>query len=241
MSPLLDIQKYLAIHRKQISKIFLIFEVLLITFWLAVYLKSLDDYRSILVVVYEIGLKLGEIATMLYVVTLAPGIITRLQWFPQLTQPIASIILPFRRHFGILMFLTAFVHLSFTTTLPHFARYDFKPPQLLPPLALFQWMGLIAWLCLLPLWLTSNDLSQKKLGKTWKILHRFTYFALIFIFLHTALQGVIWMYLIGTTLVLEALSWIVSWRRDAINAKMRAQSIPAEPEPIIKETNATNI
>lgn len=222
---LIKLQQFLAIHRKQVSNIFFFLELLTIGLWLVVYLKAFSDFDSLFLLIYEAGLKLGQAAIILYTITLLPGIITRLQWFPKITQPIASIILPFRRHFGILMFLTAFVHQSFTTTLPYYAGYDFQPPNLLPPLALFQIMGLAAWLLLLPLWLTSNDKAQKGLGKWWKIVHRLTYFALLFIFLHVGLQNAKWMYLIGSMVVLEIISWIMYWRRQRAKAKSTVASV----------------
>lgn len=227
MSYLMPLQKFLAVHRKAVNNIFLTIELLTLALWVTVFFNALQDFRSIFVQVYNFGLTLGQTAIILYAITLIPGIITRLQWFPTVTQPISSLILPFRRHFGILMFLTSFLHLSFTTTLPYFAAHDFSPPGILPELALFQWMGLIGWLALLPLWLTSNDYAQKGLGKFWKILHRLTYVALFFIFLHVAMQGVIWQYVIGPFLVLEVISWLVYWRREA--SKPKVVSPPAAP------------
>jgi sulfoxide reductase heme-binding subunit YedZ len=220
MSYLMPVQKFLAVHRRAVNNIFLTTELLIIALWLTVFFNALSDFRAIFLQVYNLGLTLGQTAIILYAITLTPGIITRLQWFPPVTQPISSLILPFRRHFGILMFLTAFLHLSFTTTLPYFAAHNFSPPNLLPELATFQWMGLFGWLALLPLWLTSNDYAQKGLGKFWKILHRLTYVALFFIFLHVALQGVKWMYVIAPFLILEVISWLVYWRREASKPKV---------------------
>lgn len=225
----MSLQRFLAVHRKFISNIFFVLEILMVGFLVAMYLQAFNNYRSIFLFVYETGLKLGQTAIILYVITLLPGIITRLQWFPKITQPIASIILPFRRHFGVLMFLTAFVHMSFTTTLPYYAQNDFMPPALLPKMANFQVMGLIAWSCLFPMWLTSNDFSQKKLGKNWKVLHRITYVALIFIFLHTAMQKTVWMYVIGPALLLEAISWITYWVRESRKPKSAPVVPPISP------------
>lgn len=198
----------------------------------------MHDYVSSFLFIYDIGNKLGEIAVILYVTTLAPGIITRLQWFPTLTQPISSIILPFRRHVGILMFLTAFVHMSFVMLFPYLGQYNFQFPTALPTFLLYEWMGLIAWICLFPMWLTSNDYSQKALGRNWKVLHRITYIALLLIFLHLALQKTNWMWIVAPAVVLEALSWIRQWQRDAAKKKLIAtQPVPpAAAAPPVAQT-----
>jgi sulfoxide reductase heme-binding subunit YedZ len=115
-------------------------------------------------------------------------------------------LMPFRRHFGITMFLSALLHSGLTVTL--LAIVTGQIPVVLQP----QLMGVIALSLLFPLWLTSNDLSQQRLGKGWKVLHRLTYLALIFIFLHVAMMMKwIWGVLMGTVLILELLSWLKVW------------------------------
>jgi sulfoxide reductase heme-binding subunit YedZ len=119
--------------------------------------------------------------------------------------------MPFRKHLGILMFISAWLHLNFTTTLPQLVANGFDASKI--ELMLFQWMGEIAWWLLLPLWLTSNDTSVKYMGKWWKRVHRLTYVALFFIFFHVALQQESWMFVIGTVAILEVASWIKGWQR----------------------------
>lgn len=194
--------------------------------WFLVYFQALNNYPVVVRYLFEYGGLLGEAALILYCVTLIPGIITRLQWFPTLTRPIGSIIMLFRRHFGILMFITAFWHMTFTTYIPYYAMYNFNPPGL-PTLSTYQMMGMIAWLLLFPLWLTSNDFSQKKLGRNWKLLHKLTYISMMFIFLHVALQKANWMLVIGLFVVLEIISWIVAWRRKSVPATVP----PTPPQP----------
>lgn len=48
-------------------------------------------------------------------------------------------------------------------------------------------LGFGAWLLLLPLALTSNRFSQRKLGKNWKRLHRLVYLSLLLALLHLLL------------------------------------------------------
>jgi sulfoxide reductase heme-binding subunit YedZ len=45
-------------------------------------------------------------------------------------------------------------------------------------------VGASAWLCLLPLALTSNRFSMRRLGKRWKQLHRLVYLAVSLVLLH---------------------------------------------------------
>jgi sulfoxide reductase heme-binding subunit YedZ len=206
--------------------------------WFLVYFQALNNYPAVVRYLFEYGSLLGEAALILYCITLVPGIITRLQWFPTLTRPIGSIIMLFRRHFGILMFITAFWHMTFTTYIPYYAMYNFNPPGL-PTLATYQMMGMIAWLLLFPLWLTSNDFSQKKLGKYWKILHKLTYLSMMFIFVHVALQEASWMYVIGTFIVLEVISWILAWRRKTLSPPIVATAPIVKPETISIENNTT--
>jgi DMSO/TMAO reductase YedYZ heme-binding membrane subunit len=59
------------------------------------------------------------------------------------------------------------------------------------------------------MFLTSNDLSKKAMGKLWKKLHRFVYLVLWLLVLHTALQRIsIWTFLIAFVAILEIASWV---------------------------------
>lgn len=216
MQLLLTLQRFLAVNRKPITTAFIIFELLVMMIWFAVYIQAIRHYPSVVAYLFELGPLLGQVSIALYITTLMPGIITRLQFLPKVTQPIASIILPFRRHVGILMFITAFVHMSFTTSLPYFAGYNFDPPTVFPPLEPYQAVGLIGWLLLFPMWLTSNDFAVKKLGKWWNRIHRATYVALFLIFGHVALQGQAkWSIVMAAAAVGLVASWIVYWLREA--------------------------
>ena len=203
---LLYIQMFLAPKRILINRMFFGAEVLLVIINFAIYGNAVAVYNSYFMEVYSIGGKLGEISLILYILTLLPGMITRLQWMPSVTTLVGSIITPFRRHLGILMFITAWMHFSLTTSLPQLIANGFDTSKI--ELMLFQWMGQIAWWLLMPLWLTSNDTSMKYLGKWWKRVHRLTYIALFLIFFHVALQQANWMYVLGIIIVLQVISWI---------------------------------
>lgn len=148
---------------------------------------------------YDIGLWLGKGAFFLYMSTLIPGILRRLRIQPT----IQALIMPFRRHLGILMFLSAWVHMGLTSTIPVLFSQQFTPPLL----TTHQVLGMIALLILFPLWLTSNDYSQRRLKRRWKTLHSLTHIAMFFIFTHVALTS-LWLGVIGLiVLVANLVSW----------------------------------
>jgi DMSO/TMAO reductase YedYZ heme-binding membrane subunit len=211
---LLNIQKNIVMRRVGITRLFWVAEALLVLLFVYTFMQVSQDYSAVALFLAEWGGRLGVIATIAYVLTLLPGCITRLQWWPHYTQPIAGMLLPFRRHLGILMFLLVYLHMQFTTFFPQLAGNNFDPSKI--QLMLFQQLGYAAWLLLLPLWLTSNDFSQRKLGTWWKRLHRLTYVVLFLSFMHTALIQASWMYLLGAVGILELLSWIIYWRRSRV-------------------------
>lgn len=146
---------------------------------------------------------IGSIALYLFLLTLLPGILQRFKVFPLLS---ASIVL-FRRQIGILMFLVAAMHSMYISTIVAISTGNVGPESL-PPNGL---AGMVTMLVLLPVWLTSNDISQKKLGKFWKSLQRLTYVALFVIFFHVALVERSAALLIALVFSLEVLSWI--WKK----------------------------
>ena len=226
---LLTLQKFFLPRQKLINKILLGITITLMAFWATMLYGSLFASWRVIPLMKGVGSKLSIVALGLFCLTLLPGIIKRLNLWPKLTLPIATLITPFRRQLGIMMFLTAFVHMSFSTTLPYLTlqlqfvktvlpltladKLQLLPSFLPPPFRLFEIIALIGWLILLPVWLTSNDLSQKYLGKWWKRLQRLTYVAVWFIFLHIALQGEGWALAAGGIVLLEVLSWMVFWWR----------------------------
>ncbi|MBP7768441.1 ferric reductase-like transmembrane domain-containing protein [Candidatus Woesebacteria bacterium] len=224
----LSIQVFLAPKRALITKLFFAMELLLVTFFILILCTAGQVYDAYFTEIYFVGSKLGIVALGLFCLTLLPGIITRLQWFPLVTQPIASILLPHRRHLGILMFLTAWVHMALSTTLPQLTSNGFDLSKI--QLSTFEIFGQLAWWLLLPLWLSSNDFSQKKLGKNWKKLHMLTYAALFLIFFHVALQNSGFVFLLGSVGILELISWIAVWKRT-----QTPPVVLARPQPMAAE------
>lgn len=200
-------------NRSVIESAFFWFEVALVGLWIVggfIIFSNPDNAFSL----YEVGTKFGIVSLVLYLVTLVPGILSRLKVLPLL----GVLLQTYRRHFGISMFLSAYLHMSFTTTLPALATN--RLPVIVGTPAIW---GFIAFVLLLPLWLTSNDVSQKRLGKKWKMLHRLTYAALFFIFLHQVFFNYIWIIPLGIAIILEIISWLVFWKRKAAIAPVQTQ------------------
>ena len=160
----------------------------------------------------DMGRKLGTTAFIFYVLTLLPSMARRLK-FPQLF-PIMSILLPFRRQFGVLMFLTAFAHQGFTTILPNLVFIDFDYSKLALQLLAHHIIGYVAWWLLFPLWLSSTDLAIKKLGKWWKRIHKLTYVAIFAIMAHVALTNS-WLYVAILAAILLGNGWALAKKRSA--------------------------
>ena len=132
----------------------------------------------------------------------------------------------FRRHLGILMYLTMFVHMSWTTTLPLISLFGYDPSNY-PMLATFQLVGVATALVLLPLFLTSNDLAVKKLGPWWKRIHTLTYIAMFLIFTHVALiEKSKWIVVMAVTIMAWVFSWITYFSRNF--AKKQTVSQPVQ-------------
>ena len=80
------------------------------------------------------------------------------------------------------------------------------------------WMGLLAFVIMVPLALTSNRFSMRGLGKNWKRLHRLTYIIGVLAIIHIALFGEGFIYLpILTTLLILRVPRVrrqtVAWRK----------------------------
>lgn len=158
---------------------------------------------------YALGVRAGQVAVIVYMLTLIPGIITRMRLNISILRKINGWLVPIRRQLGILTFTLAIVHESFTTLVPQVAVGGRPSFALLEP---HHWAGIAAVSLMFPLWLTSNDYAVRTLGKRWKQLHRLTYLALLAVFTHVALLGTNWAFFVGTFVVLEGVSW-VRWYR----------------------------
>ncbi|MEP3347124.1 MAG: ferric reductase-like transmembrane domain-containing protein [Litoreibacter sp.] len=84
-----------------------------------------------------------------------------------------------RKHMGLVSFFFAMVHLV------HYVREIADLPSIwIEALELELTVGWVALIIMLALALTSNRASTRKMGKSWKTLHRFVYVAAAMTFLH---------------------------------------------------------
>jgi len=144
----------------------------------------------------------GDWAARLLILTLLVTPLRRL--FPQ--QRWTTWLVRQRRYFGVAAFAYSVPHLvAYLVKLSDTARIlseGIEPGML---------TGWIAMLIFTALAITSNNTSVRKLGKRWKVLHRFVYAAAVLTFLHwillafDPLQGYIHA---GVLLVIQALRFV---------------------------------
>ena len=152
---------------------------------------------------YTIGVFFGRTALTLLGIVVLPGILGRFDVQIKVTR----IITLFRRQLGILVFVLAFSHYQLVRGI---SIYTGQIP--LFPRPIFEIMGTSALFLLFFMFLTSNNFSQKKLGKNWKRLHRVVYLILWLLVLHTGLQRIsIWSLFIFTFAILELASLIYNY------------------------------
>ncbi len=147
-----------------------------------------------------LGRTLGDIALILYTITLIPGILGRFRIFPTLR----SILMLFRRYIGDHAFLLALIHGGITYSFP----IIFSGAPILQVITSHEVYGYVALIIFFPMWITSNDYSVRKMGKYWKLLHRITYVAILFLFLHIATEDILYGTIALIMLILEIFSWI---------------------------------
>jgi len=101
-------------------------------------------------------------------------------------------VMPWARELGIGMFVTACLHVLMLLddgwdVIPFFAERTHLGIELVPDGFLAaNWVGLVALAYALVLAVTSNDVSQRRLGRGWKFLQRQTYTLFVLAWLHTA-------------------------------------------------------
>jgi len=128
------------------------------------------------------GAFMGKFAIYVFWLIALAGILQRFK-AKGFLKKVQLILLANRRQLGIWMFFLALTH--------YFWNKGFfiilnGLPQSIP---LFQIFGMMAFALTIPLVLTSNNYSVKKLGKFWKILHYLVYPIMFLLVLHTATQG----------------------------------------------------
>ncbi|MCB9813674.1 MAG: ferric reductase-like transmembrane domain-containing protein [Pseudomonadales bacterium] len=162
-----------------------------------------SNFTEVFILIAQRGNSLGTLALLLFLTTLLPGIFSRFKVFPLVG---ASIVL-FRRQIGILMFIVAMIHSFYVSTIPAVMTGTFGPEFVTSR----EILGSLSLIILLPVWLTSNNISQKFFGKFWINIQRLTYFALIAIFAHVALTSYKSALIALIVLLLEIFSWMNVW------------------------------
>lgn len=153
---------------------------------------------------HELGELFAKASLFLLVAVLIPGITKRLQKGIQYSR----YLMPYRRHIGILMFLTAFAHGWLSNLLFRVLRGTLT---VVPDTYII--FGSLAMMLAFPLFLTSNNYSVRKLGRNWAKLHKLVYVVLILVLVHITLQGEGLALIAGATLVAEGASYIAQNKR----------------------------
>ena len=161
---------------------------------------------SLGITIQEFGKDAGELAILVYGLTIIPGIFRRFGW----RHKLVSLLMIFRRYIGLFMFFLIVFHYTMQRGVAvvknHLGFFQ---------LSTYEVMGMIAFLSLLLLAVTSNDISTKKLGSWWARIHALTYGILWFIFLHVALQKAFtWSLFIGGMGVVQVSSFLYKWNKN---------------------------
>jgi methionine sulfoxide reductase heme-binding subunit len=155
----------------------------------------------------------GDYAIVLLLLSLAVTPIITLTGYSALSKV--------RRPLGLYAFLYAAIHLFIFVGVDYGFNFDFLLADIAQKRFIF--VGLAAFILLIPLAFTSYRYWQKRLGKNWKRLHRLVYVAALLVVIHVAwavkgdlftLQGDIWKPLLaGIVLALLLISRIPGVRR----------------------------
>ena len=122
----------------------------------------------------------GDSALVFFCLTLIPGIARRFK----IRLVLFQILMLFRRQLGISTFLLGFLHYGILQLFP--ILFAGVPLNTSP--SVFEIFGVLTLYPMTLLFLTSNDLSVRKLGKWWKVLHSLSYILVWTLFFHVALN-----------------------------------------------------
>jgi len=195
---------------KLIIRLFQIAELVVAAFIVILFSLALSN-QPLILLSYDLGRKFGVASLLLLGATLTPGILKRLG----IIRPLMILLNPYKRHLGISTYISALGHYLLVTLLPSLAFGSFPPP--LTQVSLF---GLLAFLTMTPLFLTSNDYSIRLLKKNWTRLHKLVYLAALLILFHLIFQFNNKAVIALTILIFEAVSYLKLWAQK-----------PASPPP----------
>lgn len=143
----------------------------------------------------------GVWATIFLVICLAitPALLILKNW--DWGKKLGRLLAPKRRHLGVASFFYAALH-----TIVYVRQMDWDPVVLWLELADLEIViGWLAFFTMLVLAAVSNQWGVRKLGKNWKPVQRFSYFATVMIFLHWYLfnifMNMMWQWLFTLALI----------------------------------------
>lgn len=198
--------RWAVVYKSRIIGIWKIISVLLVSF-LAIGSLSIARQDVFAQNFFEIGRQAGKLSLVLFVIVAIPGIARRFR----IHHNIFTLLMLFRRYLGITMYLLALMHAMFV-------RFVFVAVGLiaLSPVPTFVLFGILALTLLFFLFITSNDVSVRRLGVWWQRIHNLFYVIMWLIFLHVGFQRFsIWTFLIGMTSIVELASFLWAWKRKA--------------------------
>ncbi|WP_150047054.1 MULTISPECIES: protein-methionine-sulfoxide reductase heme-binding subunit MsrQ [Methylomonas] len=121
----------------------------------------------------------------------------------------------FRQMFGMYAFFYASLHLLAYLFVDHAAAWHTIYVDIIE--SIYLWMGVIAYFVILLLAVTSPNSAKKRLGKNWKKLHRFIYYAAIIAVTHyiwqlkgNLIQPLVYLILVILLLVFRMMVWLKS-------------------------------
>ncbi len=207
------VHRWLAVNRKQVTLLFQAVEWSIVVLTIVAFFIFWKADVTWWLVLDEVARKAGTFSALFYLTTLVPGMLKRFGLLPLFT---ASLML-FRRQFGVVMFLLAIFHQSIMAFYPKLMTGGLT----LSLLTQHETYGLLALTLLFPLWATSNDTSKQKLGTWWKWVHRLTYIALVFIYLHVTSVSATLQLAFIVVMTLEVVSWVYYWIRSSSQKKIQ--------------------
>ena len=188
------------------ARIIFVFKIFYVGQIIILYLgiRAALDKSEAFVFFYNLAVNFGRVGIVFYILTVLPGMFRRFGF----KHKYISILMIFRRYLGIFMFLSVLIH--FFVIRGADMLFSKVTITLVPPL--FQQLGIIALFLLIPMFLTSNDVSVKFLGVWWKWIHKLTYIIIWFVMLHVVLQRVsLWSVLISVVLIGQVASFFYRW------------------------------
>lgn len=148
---------------------------------------------------HQLGKLSGQAATLIFGITLLPGILKRLKQI-KLWPWGYALLTKTRKQFGIMMFLLSLAHTLWS--------YNLLEKKIWPE-KLSDWMGLAAILILLPLFITSNEYSLQKLKTLWYKIHLLTHVAVWFILFHIVIKSELsWSIITAAIILADVTSWV---------------------------------